>query len=315
MAQNLIQTEKAEQAFNTAGEMLAAGETIRQIQTSYATAVAVQKPRQLIEVEKRCMQEAALAGEACFYGWGAGKDRVEGPSIDCAMIAVRNWGNAVVEMKPVHETSSAYIMEAAFIDLETGFTYTRQFRQSKRWMVYGKMDAERKDDVRFQIGQSKAQRNVVLKAVPAWLIDKMIETAKEGVRAKLDAYIKKNGIEAARKLALDTLTKLGVEEERIEKKYGKKYAAWDLELLVVLKGDIRAISTGAESADVIFPVDEIESSDESGQLDPEKMSSGNAEEHQGLNVKGAEQVSPEYADWEKGEPKKGKASKQTSTFD
>jgi hypothetical protein len=253
MTDQLVRQGAIEQGFNTAGEMIGAGKTIQSIQTQYATAVSVQRPRELAVVEKRCVQEAALAGEVCFYGWGSGQNRVEGPSIDCAMIAARNWGNAVVEMKPIHETSGAYVMEAAFIDLETGFTYSRQFRQSKQWTVSGKMDAERKEDIRFQIGQSKAQRNAILKALPKWLIDKMLDKAKEGVREKIESRIAKGGIESARKGALDALARYGVTQDRIETKYGKAYAAWDVDTLVILTGDIRALTDGVESADALFP--------------------------------------------------------------
>ena len=113
----VVKRNGIEQGFNTAGAAIGQGKTVEQIQTTYHTAVRVQKPRELAVVEKNCLIEAALAGEVCFYGWGAGKNRVEGPSIDCAMIAARNWGNTAIEMRPVHETSSSYIMEAAFIDL------------------------------------------------------------------------------------------------------------------------------------------------------------------------------------------------------
>lgn len=272
-----------DQGFNTAGEAIGRGKTVEQMQTTYHTAVRVQKPRDLAVVEKNCLIEAALAGEVCFYGWGAGKDRVEGPSIDCAMIAARNWGNTAIEMRPVHETSSSYIMEAAFIDLETGFTYSRQFKQSKSWTVYGRMDEERKADIRFQIGQSKAQRNAILKSLPKWLIDKMVERAKVGVREKLEKYIHKHGVEAARKLALDALAKLGVRLERIENKYDKKYGAWDVELLIILKGDIRALSDGAESADSLFPElkDVDQEKREGSGLSTDQMSPGDAANHQG----------------------------------
>jgi len=276
--------QESEAGFNTAGQAIAEGKTVQQIQTKYATAVSVQKPRDLVEVEQKCMVEAALAGEVCFYGWGSGKNRVEGPSIDCAMIAARNWGNAALEMRPIVETNSAYVMEAAFVDLETGFTYSRQFRQSKNWTVFGNLDDERKADVRFQIGQSKAQRNAILKALPKWLLNKMVDKAKVGVRAKLDAYIEKNGTEAARKLAMDALAKQGVSLERIEKKYGKKYGAWDVDLLVILKGDIRALADGAESADSLYPEDSEQASkpdNEGGSLSAEDMKAGDPNTHQG----------------------------------
>lgn len=288
MTQNLVhQTDKMNEGFNTAGEAIAEGKTIQQIQTTYTTAVRVQQPRSLIDIEKRCLAESALAGEACFYGWGSGKDRVEGPTIDCAMIAVRNWGNSVVEMQPIHETQSAYIMTAVFIDLETGFTYTRQFRQSKKSMVYGVKEAERKDDVRFQIGESKAQRNAILKALPAWLIDKMMDRAKEGVREKIDLYVEKNGIEKARKLSADTLSKMGVPTERVEAKYGKKYGAWDVDLLVLLRGDITALTNGAESGDALFPDPaKEENQDKSNGLSTDDMKPGDSATHQGHEDQG-----------------------------
>lgn len=243
----------AAETFNTAGEAISRGATVQAIQTKYATAVAVQKPRNIHAIEKACKDEAAMAGESCFYGWGTGDDRIEGPSVDCAMIAVRNWGNCAVTMEPMIETPTSYIFTAAFVDLETGFTIERQFRQSKNWKVYGRMDEERKADVRFQLGASKATRNVVLKAMPAWLIDRMMDQAKSGVREKLEAYIKDKGIDAARSLALRALEKYGVTQDRIEAKFGKKMPAWAVEELVILKGDLKALESGQESSDVLFP--------------------------------------------------------------
>lgn len=275
---------------STAGDLISEGKTIQQIKTQYHTAVAVQIERDLVAVEKACIMEASLAGASCFYGWGVGNNRVEGPSIECAMIALRNWGNAALEMQEIHETRQAYIMAASFIDLETGVTYTRQFRQSKDSTIYGKMDDERKADVRFQIGQSKAQRNVILRALPVWLIDKMIEKAKEGVRDKIEKYVQKHGVEKARSIALDALKKFGAIQGRVEAKLGKKYEAWDTEILVMLQGDIKALSDGAESADSLYPSPEAESiSSENPSLDEEDMKAGDPNNHQ--SVKGEKKKS------------------------
>ncbi|MEW5876070.1 MAG: hypothetical protein AB1752_12930 [Candidatus Zixiibacteriota bacterium] len=211
------------------------------------------------------MEEAAKAGESIFYAWGEGKDKIEGPSVECARIAVRNWGNCAVPAKPVVETPTAYIFTASFVDLERGYTMDREFRQSKKWVVYGRMDNERKDDVRFQIGASKAFRNVVLNALPRWLIDHMIDRAKEGVREKIQAFINKDGIVKAREMTMRALKKYGVTEERVAGKFGKKTHEWEIEDLVLLKGTISAIESGQESPEVIFPdpdakKDEAESS-------------------------------------------------------
>lgn len=302
-----------DQGFNTAAEAIAQGKSVEQIQTKYHTAVRVQQPRDLVQVEKRCLTEAALAGERCFYGWGVGQNRVEGPSIDCAMIAARNWGNLAMDMAPVHETQSAWIFDAHVIDIETGFTYSRQFRQSKKWQVYGKLDPERKDDVRFQIGQSKAQRNAILRFVPGWLTDKMIERAKEGIREKLDKAIQSKGIGEVRKRALDALARFSVTQEMVERKYGRKYPTWDLELLVILQGDIAALSSGAETADTLYAEPEDENASGNGAGDPDglseaDMSPGDPSLHQGHEP----QDKKDKAD--KKDPKKGSGGQVDAGF-
>ena len=51
------------------------GGTLQRAGSQWVTAVQVQRPRNLREVERNLMEEAALAGETMYYGWGAGKDR------------------------------------------------------------------------------------------------------------------------------------------------------------------------------------------------------------------------------------------------
>lgn len=230
------------------------GQVALQARGTYVTAVQVQKPRDLMEVDARLNQEANLMGEAAYYGWGAGDDRIEGPSEALAFAAARCWGNTAIEYSPVQETLDSYVFTAHFVDLETGFTLSRPFRQSKRWKVYGKLDETRKEDVRFQIGATKAARNVILKALPSWLIDKALETAKAGVRAKLEAFIEKKGISAAQDLIVSELAKCAVKEEAILAKFGvAERKALDTDKLVILRGDLKALQTGQERASELFP--------------------------------------------------------------
>jgi len=209
--------------------------------------------RSLPDVRRRLLEEAQLAGESFYYGWGAGKDSIEGPSVKLAMAAVRCWGNCSVEAVPMQETVDAYVFTSRFLDFETGYTLERQFRQSKRWTVYGKMDTERKDDIRFQIGQSKAARNVVLNALPQWLIDQALDMAKEGVRTKIQQYITKNGKAAAIERVMRGLLKCGVSEEQVCNKIGiAKPEALDMDALVMLNGCLKAIQDGSDTAQSIF---------------------------------------------------------------
>ena len=234
---------------------IAAGNAMMQTRTSYTTAVTVQKERDIATVQKRILIEAQLMGEAAYYGWGSGKDRVEGPSQALAYALARNWGNCALEMTPMQETHDAWIFTAIFIDLETGFTLPRQFRQSKKSIIYGKFDDERKDAMRFAIGQSKSQRNVILKAIPKWMTDQAIIEAKKGCRKKLDAYIQKNGIAAAIEMCVRALAKQGVKEAQICEKFSvAKVTGLSVDDLVVIRGDISALEQGQETAVTLYPV-------------------------------------------------------------
>lgn len=230
------------------------GVTAMQTRGAFTTAVQVQKQRSLQEVLRRVMEEADLAGEEFYYGWGAGKDHIEGPTVKLAMTVVRCYGNCAIELLPVQETEDAWIFTAAFVDFETGYTLTRQFRQSKKWVVYGRHDEERKADIRFQIGQSKAIRNVVINAIPSSITNRAMEKAKEGVRGRLEEYIGNHGpVRVIEKMLVD-FGKHGVTLAMILAKINvADQKAIEIEHLVTLKGDLYAIENGQEYADELFP--------------------------------------------------------------
>ncbi len=252
----------AESAYSE--EVVARGGTMQRVQTQHTTAVAVQRPRKLATVNHRLEEEAMLSGERFYYGWGAGKDKIEGPSIKLANAAARCWGNCAVELLPIQDLPDAWVFTAIFIDLETGFTTPRQFRQSKKHKVYGKHDEARKDDIRFQIGQSKAIRNVILNALPAGLIDNAMEAAKSGVRNKIEKFIADEdkrggsgkGIVAAQDTILRELAKHGVKEADVFRKLEiSERKAITVDRIVILRGDLAALNDGEVRADELFPLE------------------------------------------------------------
>lgn len=244
----------AETSPGTALAAVSGGPVTQRIQTEYTTAMMVQRPRTLNVVQKRLMEEARLLGETAYYGWGAGKDRIEGPSQALAYSAARCWGNCAVDQPPVESTPTEWIFTSIFVDCETGFTLGRKFRQSKNSTVYGKMDTERKNDMRFGTGQSKCDRNVILKALPKWLIDQAMDEAKAGVRAKLESYIAKHGLPAAIDYATKELAKSGIKEPQICEKFSvAKKSALSVDNLVVMAGDIKAIQSGQEYPAALYP--------------------------------------------------------------
>jgi hypothetical protein len=191
-------------------------------QTQYTTAIAVQKARSIARMLSKVLEEARLAGESFYYYWEV-EDRqkgrkvpVEGPSIDLAMSLARNYENCAVDVD-VTETLTHYLFKGVFIDLETGFTYTRLFRQRKGQRISARMCGERQEDIVFQIGQSKTQRNAITRAIPGWLVDKAIETAKQAVLSGINPET----LHPARMKVLDFFGKYGVGQAQIEHERGR----------------------------------------------------------------------------------------------
>jgi hypothetical protein len=176
---------------------------------------------------------------------------------------MRQCGNAVVHAEPAHETSEAFYFTHHFVDLETNVAVARQWREDKRSQVDGKMDEERKMAIRFNRGQSKNMRNVILSAMPEWLVHKAIEEAKGRVRRKIERFVEEKSLAAAQKYVVDQLKRLGVTEAQIlAKTMRDKVEGLDVDDIVQLSGDLKSIQHGAENAANLFPA---------GRAEPAKM--------------------------------------------
>lgn len=235
--------------------ILAGGGAIQRVQTPYTTAVAVQKPRSISRVAANVLEEAKLAGSSFYYGWaankkGGGTERIEGPSIDLAMCLARNYGNCAIDIQDMEESLTHYKLMGAFIDLESGFTCPRLFRQRKAQNI-GMKDTDRAEDITYQIGQSKVIRNAIVRAMPAWLIEQAIETAKGAELSK----IKPENIAIARAKSFDFFRQYGVNQERIEAKVGRKMDEWTAQDIVDLRGMATALKEGRVSATELFPLE------------------------------------------------------------
>ncbi len=228
-------------------------QALTRTQTQYTTAIAVQRPRSIARMLSRVLEEARLAGESFYYYWEV-EDRqkgrkvpVEGPSIDLAMSLARNYENCAVDVD-VTETLTHYLFKGVFIDLETGFTYTRLFRQRKGQKLSARMDGERQEDIVFQIGQSKTQRNAITRAIPGWLVDKAIETAKQAVLSGINPET----LHPARMKVLDFFARYGVGQAQIEAERGRPIDQWTPRDIVDLRGMATALKEGRVSAAEIF---------------------------------------------------------------
>lgn len=241
---------------------------LQQVKTAYTTAVAVQKPRSIEAVSKNVLAESRLAGSSFYYRWKVKSKRtgrestVQGPSIDLAMCIARNYGNCVVDIEGT-ETKTHYMLRGVFIDLETGFTVPRLYRQRKSQNVGSGYGDERSEDMVFQIAQSKAQRNAIVKAMPAWLIDKAIEVARQAEIGQ----IKPENMVLARASVLEFFAGYGVTPERIEEKLERKVEMWTAEDIVDLRASATALKEGRISAGELFPGENGAQSEETEDLE------------------------------------------------
>jgi hypothetical protein len=245
----LITIEEDESSLPTNNPRFSGGAI--QAKNRYVTAMQVIKSRNLNKVISKCVEEASIAGEEFIYSWKQGGSIIEGLTIGAALSIVRNFGNSMVDVE-IEEKDNAYIFTAYFCDLETGFNISRSFRQNKSSPKnkYGKdiYEGERGTDIIFQIGQSKAIRNVVLNAVPRWLASKVLEEAKNNAMATINNM----GEVKARELLLRKIDNLKIELAKVENIFGKA-KSWDKVKLVQLSSALKSIENGYEDEDTLFP--------------------------------------------------------------
>ncbi|MEY4299252.1 MAG: hypothetical protein RIR25_488 [Verrucomicrobiota bacterium] len=204
------------------------------------------------------MQEVQALGQASgadFYYRIPFKDRrsgdttwVEGPSIDCAMAVAMAYGNCKVGATVSQETHEYWRFSAVFIDLEKGTTVTREFQQRKS-QSSGMRDAGRQIDIIFQVGQSKAIRNVIVAALPT-PTNLAYAAAKKSVLAKVE-----QDPQRFREWLGEQIEAMRFDPKRIERAMGTPLRAWSLSQLARVYADLKAVKDGVVQADELWPVD------------------------------------------------------------
>ena len=174
---------------------------------------------------------------------------IEGPSIKMANMLLSVYGNCGVDVK-VTETSDAWIFAATFVDAEKGHVLRRLYRQRKGQQSL-KTDAARQEDIAFQIGQSKAIRNVVVNALSVYC-DYAMEHARQGLVSKVQQapgkYFERIQVR---------LKELNVEPERVAKWVGRGVDQWKEhpEDMAKIIAALQGIQEGIATPDDIWPSD------------------------------------------------------------
>lgn len=218
-----------------------------QIITAQRCAVKRDMPRILKEID----EAALVAGDDWYYRWetknrDGTRGQVLGASIKCAMAIANIWGNCRVEAFPAAETATHWTFLARFIDYEKGVTITRSFQQRKSQRAGGKMGDDRAQDMAFQIGQSKAMRNVVVAALGVHT-DRGVETALRSAFKWIT-----DNLEKARDVVLQRAVKAGVPVKVMEQFVARPQAGWLAPDILTLGAKLQSIMDGMDDVDSAF---------------------------------------------------------------
>jgi len=217
------------------------------------TSHKIVQPRDVSSVMKRLQVHANTFGDDYVYSWPV-HDRknkrteiIEGPTIKLAMDLVREYGNCRIGQR-VEDVGSHWIIYAQFLDLETGFGLERPFQQRKSQGT-GMKDADRQADIVFQIGVSKATRNVIVNALRGFA-DYMIDEAKTGLLKKFesdDAKQKAHGF-------IDrVMERHNIAELRVTAVLGRARDKWTIRDLARVYMEMKGIHEGLTVVDEIYP--------------------------------------------------------------
>lgn len=220
-------------------------------------AVGIQSNRNLEDVQERVRQESELSAENLMYRWmitkkNGEKEEVKGLTIEAAMMLARNYGNCCSWADIVSENQTHWTFQGYFLDRETGFISMRLFRQRKFDGQKGKMDSERLEDIIFQIGQSKAVRNAILRGIPEGLKQLAERTSIKATAEKLTKGGKAKGIDKVKK----AFARYAVSLELLEKRIGKESNQWEDEDLAKLRQIYQSIIDGETTPENEFELAE-----------------------------------------------------------
>lgn len=217
------------------------------------TAKKVAIPREIPKILQQIKVYCASFGDGYVYSWEANdrqnkrKSLIEGGTIKLANDLLGLYGNCSVDVD-LTETNTHWLFKAWFIDYEKGVATSRMFQQRKGQQT-GMRDADRQADIVFQIGQSKAIRNVILNALSSFS-DFAIEEAKNGLIAKFEDAGNKAKAQAFIKRVMD---EHGIAFIRVEAVVGRKKEEWTVRDLARVYTEMKGIGDGLTSVDDVYP--------------------------------------------------------------
>lgn len=236
-----------------------------------AQAVAVKRDESAVLSKLKVL--AAAAGEDWYYRYPVKNkakgttDWIEGPSIKLANDLSRIYGNCEVDCR-AQDLGDHWLFHARFIDIETGYSLTRPFQQRKNASRMGG-DEDRRLDIAFQIGASKAIRNVVVNALQTFATF-AFEEAKDALVTKIGKRLEEYRTRTVERLS----AKLDI--KRVEAAIGRSAKEWLAPDIAKIIATMKAVEDGMATLDESFPPLTTESKSATASLDTYAAGAGQA---------------------------------------
>ena len=259
------------------GELQAAGTAaiIQEIQG--AMVLAKKFPRNIDEINlalvKACHRRSLA--DAAVYSFPRGGTQVKGPSVNLARVAAQAYGNIRWGLDIIRSDDEEVLIRGWAWDIETNTKVTADDRFKKlifrkanggQWIVPDERDLRELTNRRGAI----LVRNCLLQVMPKDLIEDAMEQCYKTIKGNI------KDVGKSKKECIKLFDQLGVTVRQLQDHV--KHSTWTKDDLVELKQIYNSIKDGQAKIEDIFV---IKKEPTESKLDPNDMTPGDADDHQG----------------------------------
>lgn len=221
--------------------------------------IAKRFPRDEVQAYNRVAQACQRKGiaEKAFYSYNRGGGTVSGPTIRFAEELARCWGNIDYGIKELSQDEGKSEMQAYAWDLETNAQSVQNFTNPHFREVKGKSVLLTSQRDIYEINANMGARRLrsrILAILPSDLVDMAIAECKKTLAGNNDEPL----IDRVKKMVV-AFGKLGVTQEQIEKRLGRKVDTMTIDDFTDYIGIYNAIKQGESKIAEWFEAEKVAS--------------------------------------------------------
>lgn len=221
--------------------------------------IAKRFPRDEVQAYNRVAQACQRKGiaEKAFYSYNRGGGTVSGPTIRFAEELARCWGNIDYGIKELSQDDGKSEMQAYAWDLETNAQSVQNFTNPHIREVGGKAKILTSQRDIYEINANMGARRLrsrILAILPTDLVDMAINECKKTLAGNNDEPL----IDRVKKMVV-AFGKLGVTQEQIEKRLGRKVDTMTIDDFTDYIGIYNAIKQGESKIAEWFEAEKVAS--------------------------------------------------------